>query len=200
MSSLSGPLRALPGPWTTAPSTQWINQHCVCTVLWYDQQTHALYVFENGTMIGQRYIDEVSLPHVLLYCCAIDENGFFSETQSAFLIGLESAEGYPLAVNGFPQNGKFPKNIPNHDVFMGTLPSSRRGKRVTLFGGLCTVTMVSLWSWSWLALNSHLDAPLKTHCKESLPAPGNRSNERRYKEKDLARTEEKKVGTGEERE
>ncbi|GFX24966.1 hypothetical protein TNCV_1279021 [Trichonephila clavipes] len=34
-------------------------------------------------------------------------------------------------------------------------------------------------------------------CKEPLPAPGNRSNERRYKEKDLARTEEKKVGTGE---
>ncbi|GFU67190.1 hypothetical protein TNCV_4689221 [Trichonephila clavipes] len=29
-------------------------------------------------------------------------------------------------------------------------------------------------------------------CKEPLPAPGNRSNERRYKEKDLARTEEKR--------
>ncbi|GFW85307.1 hypothetical protein TNCV_3250441 [Trichonephila clavipes] len=28
-------------------------------------------------------------------------------------------------------------------------------------------------------------------CKEPLPAPGNRSNERRYKEKDLARTEGK---------
>ncbi|GFX31841.1 uncharacterized protein TNCV_171741 [Trichonephila clavipes] len=37
-------------------------------------------------------------------------------------------------------------------------------------------------------------------CKEQLPAPGNRSNEKRYKEKDLARTEEKKVGTGEKRE
>ncbi|GFT82830.1 hypothetical protein TNCV_4433931 [Trichonephila clavipes] len=34
-------------------------------------------------------------------------------------------------------------------------------------------------------------------CKEPLPAPGNRSNERRYREKDLATTEEKKVGTGE---
>ncbi|GFW59917.1 retrovirus-related Pol polyprotein from transposon opus [Trichonephila clavipes] len=32
--------------------------------------------------------------------------------------------------------------------------------------------------------------------KEQLPAPGNRSNERRYREKDLATTEEKKVGTG----
>ncbi|GFX87385.1 uncharacterized protein TNCV_3369541 [Trichonephila clavipes] len=29
-------------------------------------------------------------------------------------------------------------------------------------------------------------------CKEPLPAPGNRSNERRYKEKDLTRTEEKR--------
>ncbi|GFW20551.1 hypothetical protein TNCV_1047761 [Trichonephila clavipes] len=27
----------------------------------------------------------------------------------------------------YPKRGKFPKNIPNHDVFMGTLPSSRRG-------------------------------------------------------------------------
>ncbi|GFY22139.1 hypothetical protein TNCV_3297821 [Trichonephila clavipes] len=34
-----------------------------------------------------------------------------------------------------PKRGKFPKNIPYHDVFMGTLPSSRRGKCVTLFGG-----------------------------------------------------------------
>ncbi|GFX82917.1 hypothetical protein TNCV_2640521 [Trichonephila clavipes] len=37
-------------------------------------------------------------------------------------------------------------------------------------------------------------------CKEQLPAPGNRSNERRYREKDLATTKEKKVGTGEKRE
>ncbi|GFU98931.1 retrovirus-related Pol polyprotein from transposon opus [Trichonephila clavipes] len=34
-------------------------------------------------------------------------------------------------------------------------------------------------------------------CKEQLPAPGNRSNERRDREKDLATTGEKKVGTGE---
>ncbi|GFV23847.1 hypothetical protein TNCV_960411 [Trichonephila clavipes] len=38
------------------------------------------------------------------------------------------------------------------------------------------------------------------YCKEQLPAPGNRSNERRYREKDLATTEEKKIGTGEKRE
>ncbi|GFX69130.1 hypothetical protein TNCV_3563061 [Trichonephila clavipes] len=35
-----------------------------------------------------------------------------------------------------PKRGKFPKDIPYHDVFMGTLPSSRRGKCVTLFGGV----------------------------------------------------------------
>ncbi|GFT18030.1 hypothetical protein TNCV_4837721 [Trichonephila clavipes] len=62
--------------------------------------------------------------------------GFFFETQSAFLIGLESAEGYPLAVNDSPKTREIPQNIPYHDVFMGTLPSSRRGKRVTLFGGV----------------------------------------------------------------
>ncbi|GFY24946.1 hypothetical protein TNCV_2691371 [Trichonephila clavipes] len=41
---------------------------------------------------------------------------------------------------------------------------------------------------------------IKYQCKEPLPAPGNRSNERRYQEKDLATTEKKKVGTGEKRE
>ncbi|GFW51428.1 hypothetical protein TNCV_4211061 [Trichonephila clavipes] len=61
--------------------------------------------------------------------------GFFFETQSAFLIGLESAEGYPLAVDDSPKTREIPQNNPNHDVFMGTLPSSRRGKRVTLFVG-----------------------------------------------------------------
>ncbi|GFX39599.1 hypothetical protein TNCV_2103431 [Trichonephila clavipes] len=35
-----------------------------------------------------------------------------------------------------PQNAEIPKNIPYHDVFMGTLPSSRRGNCVTLFGGV----------------------------------------------------------------
>ncbi|GFS83907.1 hypothetical protein TNCV_2363431 [Trichonephila clavipes] len=35
-------------------------------------------------------------------------------------------------------------------------------------------------------------------CKEQLPAPGNRSNERRYREKDLATTEEKKGRNGRE--
>ncbi|GFW43408.1 uncharacterized protein TNCV_2924561 [Trichonephila clavipes] len=38
---------------------------------------------------------------------------------------------------------------------------------------------------------------MKECCKEPLPAPGNRSNERRYREKDLATTGEKKVGTKE---
>ncbi|GFU99324.1 hypothetical protein TNCV_356451 [Trichonephila clavipes] len=61
--------------------------------------------------------------------------GFFFETHTAFLIGLESAEGYLLAVHDF-QNAGNSQNIPYHDVFMGTLPSSRRGKCVTLFGGV----------------------------------------------------------------
>ncbi|GFY26216.1 hypothetical protein TNCV_355321 [Trichonephila clavipes] len=53
--------------------------------------------------------------------------GFFTVIQSVFLIGLESAEGYPLPVNDIPQAREIPKNTPYHDVFMGTLPSSRRG-------------------------------------------------------------------------
>ncbi|GFU85589.1 hypothetical protein TNCV_1782751 [Trichonephila clavipes] len=38
--------------------------------------------------------------------------------------------------------------------------------------------------------------PIALYCKEPLPAPGNRSNERRYRGKDLATTGEE-VGTGE---
>ncbi|GFX96308.1 retrovirus-related Pol polyprotein from transposon opus [Trichonephila clavipes] len=38
-----------------------------------------------------------------------------------------------------------------------------------------------------------------TSLSAKLPAPGNRSNERRYREKDLATTERRKVGTGEKR-
>ncbi|GFX24397.1 DDE_3 domain-containing protein [Trichonephila clavipes] len=53
--------------------------------------------------------------------------GFFTVIQSVFLIGLESAEGYPLPVNDIPQAREIPQNTPYHDVFMGTLPSSRRG-------------------------------------------------------------------------
>ncbi|GFV95274.1 hypothetical protein TNCV_4586491 [Trichonephila clavipes] len=45
-----------------------------------------------------------------------------------------------------------------------------------------------------LSLSTHIIV----HCKEQLPAPGNRSNERRYREKDLATREEKKGRNGRE--
>ncbi|GFU12263.1 hypothetical protein TNCV_4664331 [Trichonephila clavipes] len=36
----------------------------------------------------------------------------FTEIQSVFLIGLESAEGYPLTVNDIPQAREIPKKHP----------------------------------------------------------------------------------------
>ncbi|GFX16628.1 transposable element Tcb1 transposase [Trichonephila clavipes] len=51
-----------------------------------------------------------------------------------------------------------------------------------------------------LALQDEWAAMPQQLCKEPLPAPGNRSNERRYKEKDLARTEGKRSERGRERE
>ncbi|GFW41426.1 hypothetical protein TNCV_465171 [Trichonephila clavipes] len=42
-------------------------------------------------------------------------------------ISRESAEGYPLPVNDIPQAREIPQNTPYHDVFMGAMPSSRRG-------------------------------------------------------------------------
>ncbi|GFV18173.1 retrovirus-related Pol polyprotein from transposon opus [Trichonephila clavipes] len=73
------------------------------------------------------------------------------------------------------------------------------------------VTVLDLWKWyfcrsltkGYAACVMPFDIYMTKKsgaCKEQLPAPGNRSNERRYREKDLATTEEKKVGTGERRE
>ncbi|GFV38099.1 hypothetical protein TNCV_3829461 [Trichonephila clavipes] len=62
--------------------------------------------------------------------------GLFFETQSAFLIGLKSAEGYLPGVHDSPKRGKFPKTSHIMMYLWGTLPSSRRGKCVTLFGGV----------------------------------------------------------------
>ncbi|GFX52269.1 hypothetical protein TNCV_4801261 [Trichonephila clavipes] len=39
-------------------------------------------------------------------------SGFFTFTQSLSLIGLESAEGYPLTVNDIPQAREIPKKHP----------------------------------------------------------------------------------------
>ncbi|GFY22879.1 hypothetical protein TNCV_2181401 [Trichonephila clavipes] len=39
-------------------------------------------------------------------------SGFFTEIQSTYLIGLESAEGYPLTVNDIPQAREIPKKHP----------------------------------------------------------------------------------------
>ncbi|GFT19536.1 hypothetical protein TNCV_2534221 [Trichonephila clavipes] len=60
---------------------------------------------------------------------------------------------------------------------------------------------VKLRSWQLLVLPTpYADNQGEGHCKEPLPAPGNRSNERRYKDKDLPRTEEKRSERGRERE
>ncbi|GFW08210.1 hypothetical protein TNCV_956411 [Trichonephila clavipes] len=62
-------------------------------------------------------------------------SGFLTEIQSVFFIGPKSAEGYPLPVNDIPQAREIPKNTPYHDVFMGAMPSSRRGNTSPLSVG-----------------------------------------------------------------
>ncbi|GFU58002.1 ATP-dependent DNA helicase [Trichonephila clavipes] len=73
-----------------------------------------------------------------------------------------------------PQNAEIPKNIPYHDVFMGTLPS-RRGKCVTLFGGITNIVHL-LFASSGLAAtlvdcgrteNSALKLPLNMQVIET---------------------------------
>ncbi|GFU84056.1 hypothetical protein TNCV_679551 [Trichonephila clavipes] len=92
------------------------------------------------------------------------------------------------------------KNIPRTDSKMGA---------ESLFGFINSSTSAP----PWIACKGTLiqDLPhgkpsmaasamgLCVLCKEPLPAPGNRSNERRYKEKDLARTGKKGRNGGRER-
>ncbi|GFT39896.1 hypothetical protein TNCV_3060911 [Trichonephila clavipes] len=62
-------------------------------------------------------------------------SGFFTVTQSLCLIGLESAEGYPLTVSDIPKRGKILMTPLYHDIFMRTMPLPSV-ERVTLFGGV----------------------------------------------------------------
>ncbi|GFV97272.1 hypothetical protein TNCV_2037821 [Trichonephila clavipes] len=45
----------------------------------HDQWPHALHVVANGTMTGQRYIDEVLLPHVRLFRGAVGDKFVFMD-------------------------------------------------------------------------------------------------------------------------
>ncbi|GFV33244.1 hypothetical protein TNCV_3948981 [Trichonephila clavipes] len=67
-------------------------------------------------------------------------SGFFTEIQSTYLIGLESAEGYPLTVNDIPQAREIPKKTPLTMMYLwvqcllpgvGTRHPFRWGKRRT---------------------------------------------------------------------
>ncbi|GFU88433.1 hypothetical protein TNCV_3353731 [Trichonephila clavipes] len=83
--------------------------------------------------------------------------------------------------------------------------SSKRSSTPCITGWLLmshsgvTLGLVILFLNQGIETIPELVPTLQAFCKEQLPAPGNRSNERRYREKDLATTEEKKVGTGEKR-
>ncbi|GFS61809.1 retrovirus-related Pol polyprotein from transposon opus [Trichonephila clavipes] len=84
---------------------------------------------------------------------------------------------------------ELPFQVVNMDLIGPIDPPSSKGHKYIL----CLVDQHTRWGEA-VPLYS-----LSGACKEPLPAPGNRSNERRYEKKDLARTEEK-VGTGEKRE
>ncbi|GFU84252.1 CCHC-type domain-containing protein [Trichonephila clavipes] len=81
---------------------------------------------------------------------------------------------------------ELPFEVGNMDLIGPIDPPSSKGHTYIL----CLVDQHTRWG----------EAMLVTSLSAKLPAPGNRSNERRYREKDLATTEEKKVGTGEKRE
>ncbi|GFT80625.1 integrase_H2C2 domain-containing protein [Trichonephila clavipes] len=81
---------------------------------------------------------------------------------------------------------ELPFEVGNMDLIGPIDPPSLKGHKYIL----CLVDQHTRWG----------EAVPLTSLSAKLPATGNRSNERRYREKDLATTGEKKVGTGEKRE
>ncbi|GFV51687.1 CCHC-type domain-containing protein [Trichonephila clavipes] len=89
---------------------------------------------------------------------------------------------------------ELPFQVVNMDLIGPINPPSSKGHTYIL----CLVDQHTRWGEARPETSLSVKAT-RGACKEPLPAPGNRSNERRYREEDLATTERKKVGTGEER-
>ncbi|GFW28860.1 transposable element Tcb2 transposase [Trichonephila clavipes] len=68
-----------------------------------------LHVVANGTMTGQRYIDEVLLPHVRLFCGAVGDKFVFMDDNATYLNPIENvwdALGRPVAGRNYPPTNK----------------------------------------------------------------------------------------------
>ncbi|GFS70917.1 transposable element Tc1 transposase [Trichonephila clavipes] len=68
-----------------------------------------LHVVANGTMTGQRYIDEVLLPHVCLFRGAIGDKFVFMDDNATYLNPIENvwdALGRQVAGRNYPPTNK----------------------------------------------------------------------------------------------
>ncbi|GFW20976.1 transposable element Tc1 transposase [Trichonephila clavipes] len=68
-----------------------------------------LHVVANGTMTGQRYIDEVLLPHVRLFRGAVGDKFVFMDDNATYLNPIENvwnALGRQVAVRNCPPTNK----------------------------------------------------------------------------------------------
>ncbi|GFT63901.1 transposable element Tc1 transposase [Trichonephila clavipes] len=68
-----------------------------------------LHVFANGTMTGQRYIDEVLLPHVRLFRGAVGDKFVFMDDNATYLNPIENvwdALGRQVARRNYPPTNK----------------------------------------------------------------------------------------------
>ncbi|GFW80662.1 transposable element Tc1 transposase [Trichonephila clavipes] len=68
-----------------------------------------LHVVANGTMTGQRYIDEVLLPHVRLFRGAVGDKFVFMDDNATYLNPIENvwdALGRQVAGRNYPPTNK----------------------------------------------------------------------------------------------
>ncbi|GFU73617.1 transposable element Tc1 transposase, partial [Trichonephila clavipes] len=68
-----------------------------------------LHVIANGTMTGQRYIDEVLLPHVRLFRGAVGDKFVFMDDNATYLNPIENvrdALGRQVAGRNYPPTNK----------------------------------------------------------------------------------------------
>ncbi|GFU13885.1 transposable element Tcb2 transposase [Trichonephila clavipes] len=89
------------------------NRYATCSIMvWAGIMINGrtrLHVVENGTMTGQRYIDEVLLPHVRLFRGAVGDKFVFMDDNATYLNPIENvwdALGRQVAGRNYPPTNK----------------------------------------------------------------------------------------------
>ncbi|GFT08301.1 transposable element Tc1 transposase [Trichonephila clavipes] len=129
-----------------------------------------LHVVANGTMTGQRYIDEVLLPHVRLFRGAVGDKFVFMDDNATYLNPIENvwdALGRQVAGRNYPPTNKntliralteewdkLPQQLLDNVVqSMDSNPRWRRSRSNNYYGGVWKFQNCGAASSTWLEMS-----------------------------------------------